>query len=206
MSGPAFGSIGINDAINFKTIRKIDFDFSVSLYSTQSSLDEWYLDLELDLIRSMASSKIPVQIQIQIPELAFVVNNISIGESKIQYKLKLSKTSYDIKLWYPLNYGDQKLYNLTLTCTCAGYSQTMSKNIAFRSVELVQNPIGANPNLSGLTFYFKINNIPVFMKGSNWIPISVYRDRIDSSYLKWLLDSVAQVFHSKIKLENENRF
>lgn len=30
----------------------------------------------------------------------------------------------------------------------------------------------------GLSFYFRINDIPIFMKGSNWIPMDSFQDRI----------------------------
>ena len=42
------------------------------------------------------------------------------------------------------------------------------RRVGFRTVELVQEPLS-----QGLSFYFKINNKPIFMKGSNWIPAHV---------------------------------
>jgi beta-mannosidase len=207
--GPTFGSIGINDKIYLKVITKFDYDFSISTYPTSSpspALDGWYLDAKIDLDKSSVMNETLFLVEILIPELGYKYGDVQ-SASHINYKLVLSTKYYPLKLWYPLSYGEQKLYtlNVNISCisqSCLGLSMMKSKTIAFRSVELVQDPI--RKDLEGLTFYFKINNIPVFMKGSNWIPPSAYRDRVDHGYLKWLLNSTAQVaFFAVIWSETE---
>lgn len=47
--------------------------------------------------------------------------------------------------------------------------------VYFRTVELVQEPIIGSP---GLSFYFRINGKPVFLKGSNWIPAHSFQDQV----------------------------
>ena len=39
---------------------------------------------------------------------------------------------------------------------------------------------------------FEINNVPVFFKGSNWIPMDVFQDRVNKTYLTWLMKSVVE--------------
>ncbi|XP_048365176.1 beta-mannosidase isoform X2 [Sphaerodactylus townsendi] len=56
--------------------------------------------------------------------------------------------------------------------------------VYFRTVELVEDPIPGSP---GLSFYFRINGFPIFMKGSNWIPADSFQDRVTSKMLKLLL-------------------
>jgi len=51
----------------------------------------------------------------------------------------------------------------------------MSSQAYFRTVELVQEPIPGSP---GLSFYFRINGRPIFIKGSNWIPADSFQDRV----------------------------
>jgi len=41
----------------------------------------------------------------------------------------------------------------------------------------------------GLSFYFKINGQPIFMKGSNWIPADSFQSRISKDKLQNLLYS-----------------
>lgn len=47
--------------------------------------------------------------------------------------------------------------------------------VYFRRVELVQEPVASSP---GLSFYFRINGKPLFLKGSNWIPAHSFQDQV----------------------------
>lgn len=65
-----------------------------------------------------------------------------------------------------------------------------SIEIGFRTIQLVQKPLGTFPayrkficftnqdfSEDGLTFYFKVNNVVIFAKGSNWIPASILPEK-----------------------------
>jgi beta-mannosidase len=49
---------------------------------------------------------------------------------------------------------------------------TKSIQVGFRTIELVQEQMD-----NGLSFYFKVNKIPIFMKGSNWIPAHILPEK-----------------------------
>lgn len=48
----------------------------------------------------------------------------------------------------------------------SGNAQVVRQWIGFRNFRIVQEPI---PGQIGLTFYFEINNLPIFAKGANWV-------------------------------------
>ena len=52
-----------------------------------------------------------------------------------------------------------------------------SWQVYFRTVQLIEEGIKGSP---GLSFYFKINGLPIFLKGSNWIPADSFQDKVTS--------------------------
>ncbi|KAI4258110.1 MAG: hypothetical protein LQ352_001353 [Teloschistes flavicans] len=89
------------------------------------------------------------------------------------------------ELWYPVRYGSQPLYVLRAFLYIDGkLCDTQSKRFGLRRAEVVQRKL---PDEPGTSFFFEINNIPVFCGGSNWIPADMFIPRIDPSrYQAWI--------------------
>ncbi|XP_064471506.1 beta-mannosidase-like isoform X2 [Ornithodoros turicata] len=96
--------------------------------------------------------------------------------------------SMDIKRWWPNGYGEQNLYTLKVIVATRGEEFTKALKIGFRTVELMQTPV--KNGTGGLQFYFKINDVPIYAKGSNWIPADVFPERVTEEYVTNLLQSV----------------
>ena len=66
-------------------------------------------------------------------------------------------------MWWPAGWGEANLYPFTLKYTPAsGKASTLKRNLGLRTVELVQEPL---QNPAGLTYYFRVNGIPIFARG-----------------------------------------
>ncbi|KAK6049543.1 hypothetical protein COOONC_12952, partial [Cooperia oncophora] len=64
--------------------------------------------------------------------------------------------------------------------------------IGFRHVELIQDYVDQQQKAKGRHFYVKINDRPVFLKGSNWIPISMFLTQNNTERMEFLLDSMIE--------------
>jgi len=79
------------------------------------------------------------------------------------------------KLWWPKEYGEQPLYNLKVELVKENeVIDTVETRFAFRKIELKQKPTG----IKSLSFEFVINNVPLFIKGANWVPADCFSGTI----------------------------
>ncbi len=88
-------------------------------------------------------------------------------------------------LWYPIRYGKQPMYDIKATLLAAGEEvDSVSKRIGLRRAELIQRPLEEQP---GTSFFFEVNNIPIYCGGSDWIPADNFIPRITpQKYYDWV--------------------
>nr|XP_020515476.1 beta-mannosidase [Labrus bergylta] len=186
--GPSFPTMGLwrdvrLEAFNVLQLLQVS---SVPLYN--SGLSSWRIQLELHVDSVQTTNG---RITLSIPELDSEETfdaQFGPGKTKNGFTLHIN-TSADVKLWWPNGHGDQPFYCLSIRGSQDGILvlSTESK-VYFRTVELVQEPIVGSP---GLSFYFRINGKPIFLKGSNWIPAHSFQDRVAPAVLRNLLQSAA---------------
>ena len=109
------------------------------------------------------------------------------GSFKVEHEIFVNKT---INTWWPNGVGlnKQNLYKFKVDLIFENSSESSSKQvkIGFRTIELVQDEVKPK----GLTFYFKVNGLPFFAKGSNWIPADIFQELIHEKYVRKLLTAV----------------
>ncbi len=102
---------------------------------------------------------------------------------------KLSIEIPDPQLWWPCDYGEQPLYTVDLTLAQGGEHILDKRHyqLGLRTIELRRQP-----DQWGESFTFVVNGVPVFAKGSDWIPADSFPTRITAALLNKLLgDAVA---------------
>ncbi|CAH6789038.1 Manba [Phodopus roborovskii] len=187
--GPSFPSQGIwkdvrIEAYNISHLNHLTF---LPIYDNTSQ--EWTVEIEASF--DVVSSK-PVggQAIVAIPKLQTQQTyNIELQQRQRTVKL-LVKISKEIAVepWWPRGHGNQTGYNMTIHFVLdGGLSIEKSAKVYFRTVQLVEEPIKDSP---GLSFYFKINGLPIFLKGSNWIPADSFQEKVTPELLQLLLQSV----------------
>ncbi|CAJ0918066.1 unnamed protein product, partial [Mesorhabditis belari] len=126
----------------------------------------------------------------------------SLGTAVIE--VNVSKST--VNLWWPNGHGDQNLY--TLTGSLAGVANSMTKiRVGFRSVELVQDYVNPKIPALGRNFYFKVNGVPIFLKGTNWIPVSAFPGQPSNERrYRFLLDSIKSVGINSMRVWGGGRY
>jgi beta-mannosidase len=77
------------------------------------------------------------------------------------------------QLWFPVGNGKQPLYAITASAISKDGTMltTVSKRFGIRHVELIQRPLKSS---SGTTFFFRVNGVPIFCRGADWVPSSMF--------------------------------
>jgi beta-mannosidase len=100
------------------------------------------------------------------------------------------------QLWWPNGYGDQPLYRADVVLTYDGtVLDQRHYSIGLRTIELVQQP-----DQWGRSFTFVVNGVPIFAKGSNWIPADSFPTRITDEYLEHLIRSAAETHQNMLRV------
>ncbi|XP_070973400.1 beta-mannosidase-like isoform X2 [Oncorhynchus clarkii lewisi] len=185
--GPSFPTLGLWKGVHleaFDVLRLIHLS-TVPVYN--SSLSQWVVTVEV-LVDAVEETK--VQVNLSLMELSteqtFMVLFPS-GQSKNTLSLHVN-TSNQVKLWWPSGHGEQHSYHLSVRGTMLEGTAILRTDtqVYFRTVELVQEPIAGSP---GLSFYFRVNKKPIFLKGSNWIPAHALQDLVSPADVRNLLQS-----------------
>lgn len=108
--------------------------------------------------------------------------NDSQREIVLHKGINVVRASYEIqnpKLWWTNGLGDPYLYTFYHSIgTSKQLTEGRKITIGLRTIEWIQEP-----DAVGKQFYFKLNGIPVFMKGANYIPAdSFLPGATDSTY------------------------
>ncbi|MDI9339857.1 MAG: glycoside hydrolase family 2 protein [Sediminibacterium sp.] len=91
------------------------------------------------------------------------------------------------RLWWCNGMGPQTLY--TFQCSVKGSKQedAITLTTGLRTIQLIQKP-----DAKGKQFYFKLNGVPVFMKGANWIPADNFVTRVNKQEYELLIKKAAE--------------
>ncbi|MBN1170541.1 MAG: glycoside hydrolase family 2 protein, partial [Micromonosporaceae bacterium] len=92
---------------------------------------------------------------------------------------RLSMVVDQPQLWWPVGHGEQHRYSLEVRLSHGGSTlDTWQKKVGFRSVRL-----DTSRDAAGSGFTLVVNDLPVFVRGVNWIPDDCFPTRVDRARL-----------------------
>jgi beta-mannosidase len=150
------------------------------------------LNFESEVEESLQTAKVVVHAAVEgkASKVRFDVSldGKGVTSETAQVKNECATTVFHIQdpaLWYPIRYGKQPLYTIKVTLLDGDNElDSVSKRAGLRKLELVQRELDGQP---GTSFFFQVNNIPVFCGGSNWIPADNFIPRISKDrYRDWV--------------------
>lgn len=120
-----------------------------------------------------------------------VTAQVSNYEALLEFNLEFSENLVD--MWWPNGYGAQPLYQLTAYWENENQTENSSKavKVGFRTVELNQDYVDLNDTSKGRHYRVYVNNVFMFMKGSNWIPAHILPEMVTPEYTRYLLQAAA---------------
>ncbi len=114
------------------------------------------------------------------------------GQNKIYIPLEIQNP----KLWMPRDWGEPNLYNFCVRFFEDG-KLIAEKHLktGLRKIELVRE----NDN-EGQSFYFRVNGIPLFAKGANYIPGEIINTQQDKTYYDRLFENITAANMNMIRV------
>jgi len=100
------------------------------------------------------------------------------------------------ELWWPNGYGEQKLYDINISISDENrLLDSQTKKIGLRKIELI-----TEQDSVGESFYFKVNDKPIFMKGANYIPQDNLQNRVTKKHYRNLLNDAVKANMNMIRV------
>ncbi|MFZ0394316.1 MAG: glycoside hydrolase family 2 protein [Terracidiphilus sp.] len=98
-------------------------------------------------------------------------------------------------LWWPNGMGDQPLYSVNVSLTGAdGKSlDAITRRIGLRTIEVI-------PPAGDVALHVRVNGVPVFAKGADWIPADNMPTRVTPEILRWYMSKAAESNFNFIRL------
>lgn len=131
-------------------------------------------------IEANADNKATIVIENDGQELASADIQLTKGISTYPVDFKIENP----KLWWTNGLGEAHLYNITGRLSIGKRLTEKSERIGIRILELVRDK-----DEKGTSFYYKLNGVPVFMKGANYIPNDVFPARVTEEMYKKVINT-----------------
>lgn len=159
-----------------------------SIHVAQQRVDAKAAQLEAQIeLDASASGPVQVVLEVRGPDGTMVARIerdavVDPGSNRIDLPLRIAEP----KRWFPFGYGAPDRYTFTATLRDArGDSHTVRRTTGLRTVELRRQK-----DAWGKSMEFVVNDIPIFAKGANLIPLDSFPHRVEEARLRrTLLDA-----------------
>lgn len=177
-------------------VKQVNIDQEKAVIENQieiNSLSETAKNVEIEISYAPKRSKFITE----SIRKSFTLNK---GKNQINIPLEIENP----KLWMPKDWGEQNLYNFIVT-VFADNKEIDSKTVTagLRKIEFVREDDKAPvppQNEMGKSYYFKVNGIPIFAKGANYIPGEIINTQQDKAYYDLLFENICEANMNMVRV------
>jgi beta-mannosidase len=180
---PPFPGCGIWRNVRIEGAKKARIE---DIHIRTIDCNEKYADIKIDLkVEHITKTQMTCKFEIGNGQVKITQEiDVDSRHEKQSTVIRIEKP----KLWWPNGYGKQHLYKLSVKLENNNdMIDTMTKQFAIRTVRIKRNK-----QKNGENFQFEINNRPIYIKGANWIPPSMFPSQTTADQYKSLLKKASQ--------------
>ncbi len=135
--------------------------------------------------RRAAGGGVPAIVTLASPDGAFepVLHEAILDPGLNQFEVPIQIP--DPQRWWPNGLGEPHLYTAQAIVKAGRRIDTLTTRFGLRTLELV-----TEPDSVGESFFFRVNEVPVFMKGANVIPLDHFSPRVTEEDYRELFQDV----------------
>ena len=121
-------------------------------------------------------------------------------EENIAYKSYRYYNITNPKLWFPNGYGTPNLYQYEIKLLVDGKVRDQKKGkFGIREIKIRENPFTEKAGI-GYAFEILVNDQPIFVKGSNWIPTEIWPGSIKPEKYRFYLEKAAEANFNMLRV------
>ena len=149
--------------------------------------------VQLEIQTALGGQASGLRLESQIALAGEVVATVE--EAAIEGETILHAVIPKPQLWWPNGIGDQPLYMVTVQLKDSGGKilDTASHRIGLRTIEVI-------PPSGSVALHLRVNGVPVFAKGADWIPADNMPTRVTPEILRWYMSKAADCNFNLIRL------
>jgi beta-mannosidase len=176
----------------------------IYLETYSARISDLFVDIEVDAALKYALLDVKLEIDgrtdVSVEVTVLDPAGKEVASKTAEYGGEYRFTVESPQLWYPRGYGGQPLYSVVSKIKQDQPNKPLdskSRKIGIRHSELVQRPVS---NQTGTTFFFRVNNVPIYCQGTNWIPGDTFLPRLSHQRYREWLDLAAESNQNMIRV------
>lgn len=144
------------------------------------------------MLQAWQNADLQAAFKLTAPDGKVIETSTAIKNNKVTLSIEVSNPL----LWWPNGYGAQPLYKVSVQVSQDSIQLDHKEyQLGLRTIELRQKP-----DEWGKSFTFVVNGLPVFAKGSDWIPADSFPTRISDAYIEGLIRDAALTHQNMLRV------